>query len=694
MLRLAPLEPCLRIAAGVTAVLAQLLSWAPPAAAQSAPVPLPPAPATHEVTIDHEVLIPMRDGTRLGATIVRPRAPGRYPVVVRYEPYGRTVMTYFAERGYVTVLAEGRGTGSSGGIMADYFDAISFRDGYDVVEWAAAQPWSTGKVGLWGISYGAINATRIAALRPPHLAAVAVNSSYANFFGDHFFPGGVRSNHPYVWHGGGNMLSTMLRGPVYPGADGQPVLDLERWRQRIRDNKWEGYYTPQWTHDQYDAYWEEKDLRSKYATYEVPTLQVGNYFDHARNHDEAYLTYQVLKAKGIPQQLIVGPWTHGGGGPAHTIDFPRTALVWFDQFLRGIDTGITREPPVTLFVMRQNMWRTEDTWPIARTVPTTFQLGGDGTLATAPPRDTSSRRFVYRPWVGSAAGPYGTWFNAQYDEYLVLPDQRADEGESLTFTTDPLSADVESTGMPEISFLATSTATNTDFSIKLSDVFPDGRSALVTRGWINSAHRESNVNPRTPGEWRVAPTSAITPGVAARYRVTLQNVSYRFRKGHRLRVTIASSDWPSNWPNPLPATNTVHVAQGGTIGVSTFTLPVVPASPTPRPAPRLALRTSDAPRAPSPNGPRIQIVHDLSTSTVSYQSDRRSERAVPGGTMEQVEVWRVDVTKAPPYRQVIDYANTQTLRRPGFPDLRVTWRVRTDSAGPKATVEWFERPIP
>jgi putative CocE/NonD family hydrolase len=677
----------------LAAILA-LVACAHPAAAQSAPVPLPPAPPTHETIVEQEVFVPMRDGTRLAATIIRPRAPGRHPVVVRYWPYGRDLDPYFAERGYVTVLAEGRGTGSSGGVMADYFDATSFRDGYDVVEWAAAQPWSTGKVGMWGISYGAINATRIAALRPPHLAAIAVNSSYANFYGDHWYPGGVRSNHPYVWHGASNVLSTMLRGPVYPGADGQPVLDLERWRRKIRDNRWEGFFAPQWTHVTYDAYWEEKDLRSKYATYEVPTLQVGNYFDHARNHDEAYLTWQVLKAKGIPQKLIVGPWTHGGGGPAHTIDFPRTALAWFDHFLKGIDNGITREPPVTLFVMRQNAWRTEDSWPIARTVPTTYVLGGGGTLSQGPPRDTASQRFTYRPWVGSAAGPFGTWFNARYDDYLVLPDQRVDEAESLTFTSEPLAADLESTGMPEIAFVATSTAANTDFTIKLSEVLPDGRSELVTRGWINSSHRESNVNPRTPGEWQVAPPSAITPGVPHRYRVTLQNVSYRFRKGHRLRVTIASSDWPSNWPNPLPATNTIHVAQGGTIGVSTFVLPVVPAAPSPRPAPRLALRPPAPPRAPSPSRPTIQVVHDLSANTVTYRSSGRTEQAVPGGTMVQEDAWRIDLTKAPPYRQVIDYASVRTLRRPGAPDLRVTWRVRTDSAGPRATVEWLERPIP
>ncbi|MBK8246996.1 MAG: CocE/NonD family hydrolase [Gemmatimonadetes bacterium] len=676
------------------AALIALLAVGRPVVAQSTPVPLPPAPPTHAVTVEHEVFIPMRDGTRLGATIVRPAAPGRYPVVVRYWPYGRTLDTYFAERGYVTVLAEGRGTGSSTGIMADYFDAISFRDGYDVVEWAAAQPWSTGKVGMWGISYGAINATRVAALKPPHLAAIAVNSSYANFYGDHWYPGGVRSNHPYVWHGASNVLSTMLRGPVYPGADGEPTLDLDRWQAKVRDNGWEGFFAPQWAHDRYDAYWQEKDLRSKYADYAVPTLQVGNYFDHARNHDEAYLTWQVLKAKRIPQKLIVGPWTHGGFGPAHPIDFSRTVLAWFDHFLKGIDTGITREPPVTLFVMRENAWRSEDSWPIARTVPTTYFLDGNGTLSVTAPRDTTARTFSYRPWVGSASGPYGTWFDARYEDYLVLPDQRIDEGESLTYTTGPLGGDVESTGMPEITFVATSTAANTDFTIKLSDVSPDGRSDLVTRGWLNSSYRESDVNPRTPAEWKVVPTSEITPGVAYRYRATLQNVSYLFRKGHRIRVTIASSDWPSNWPNPLPAENTVHVAHDGVAGVSRLVLPVVPAAAAPRPAPRLALLPPAPIPVRDPNGPRYSVEHDLTANTVTYRSAATAQQPVPGGTMEQVVDWRIDLTKAPPYRQVIEYVTTRTIRRSGHRDLRVIYRVRTDSAGPRATVEWQELPIP
>ena len=110
----------------------------------------------------------MRDGIRLAANIVRPTGPGKFPVVLSYYPYGKDPNPYFAERGYVTVFAEGRGTGTSEGVMRDYFDAQSYRDGYDLVEWAARQPWSTGTVGMWGISYGAINATRVAALKPPH----------------------------------------------------------------------------------------------------------------------------------------------------------------------------------------------------------------------------------------------------------------------------------------------------------------------------------------------------------------------------------------------------------------------------------------------------------------------------------------------------------------------------------------------
>ena len=651
---------------------------------------------SYEVVTDFEVKVPMRDGVRLAANIVRPKAPGRYPVVVSYYPYGKEAAPYFAQRGYVAVFAEGRGTGTSEGVMADYFDAQSFRDGYDLVEWAAAQKWSTGKVGMTGISYGAINATRVAALRPPHLAAISVNSSYANFYGDHWFPGGVRSNHPYVWHGATNVLSTMLRGPVYDDGRGGKVVDLERWKRHQVENKWEGFFMPQWEHTSYDAYWREKDLRSKYADFAVPTLQFANYFDHARNHDEAYQNYQILKAKNVPQKLVVGPWTHGGFGPSHVVDFALTTVAWFDRFLKGFDNGITREPPITLFVMRENRWRNEEEWPIARTVPTTMYLGADGGLTpSVPDRAGPPRRFTYRPWVGSAAGPYGTWFDAAYGDFLVQPDQRVDEAESLTFTSAPLTDDVETTGMAEISFLAASSATTTDFTIKLSDVLPDGRSELVTRGWINSSYRESNVNPRLPSEWRFVEPTPIVAGQPYRFRVTLQNIAYLFQRGHRVRVTIASSDWPSSWPNAIPAENEIRFEELGRGGASFIVLPVVPARSVPLALPRLALLPDRPRRTPAAgDSSRIWIEQDLTGKSVIYRSVARSEDPVPGGTMRELLEWRIDLSKEAPYRQVIDLIWTQTLVRSGQRDVRFVYRVRTDDKGPKARVEFGDAVIP
>lgn len=640
----------------------------------------------YEVVTDYQVQVPMRDGAHLAAVVVRPATPGRYPVIVNYIPYGKEAEDWFARRGYVAVFAEQRGTGRSEGVMADYFDAQSFRDGYDLVEWAAAQPWSTGKVGMWGISFGAINATRVAALRPPHLAAIAVNSSYANFYGDHWFPGGVRSNHPYVWHGVPNVLYTMLRGPVYDDGAGGRALDLATWARHVRDNGWQGFFPPQWNHPEYDDYWREKDLRSKYADFGVPTLQMANWFDHARNLDEAFQNYQVLKAKGIPQRLVAGPWTHGGFGPTQAVDFRVMRLAWFDRFLKGVATGITEEPPVTLFVMRENRWRHEADWPIARTRPTAFYLAPGGGLAGRPPAATTAgARFTYRPWVGSAAGPYGTWFNAEYRDYLVLPDQRADEAESLTFTTEPLGGDVEATGMADITFFATSTADNTDFTIKLSDVLPDGRSELVTRGWLNSSYRESNVNPRRPAEWRVTRPSAIVPGKVYRYQVTLQNVAYLFRRGHRIRVTIASSDWPSNWPNPKPAENEIRFASADGREAAHLTLPVVPPAAAPLPAPRLPLLPDQPLRRDSTE--RIWVENDLTRGTVSYRMEEAGERPVPGGTMDARTEWRIDLTRTAPYRQRVDYTSTWVLRRAGQPDVRFVYRVVTDSAGPRASVE-------
>ena len=650
---------------------------------------------SHPVTTDFSVMVPMRDGVHLAANIVRPTEPGRYPVVINYIPYGKDPSSYFAVRGYIAIFAEQRGTGQSEGAMKDYFDAQSFQDGYDLVEWAANQPWSDGKIGLWGISFGAINATRVAALRPPHLKALAVNSAYANFYGDHWYPGGVRSNHPYVWHGAPNLLYTMLRGPVYDDGKGGKTLDLETWKRHLNYNGWAGFFRPQWDHNSYDAYWQEKDLRSKYATFEVPTLQVANFFDHARNHDEAYQNYLVLKAKKVPQKLIAGPWTHGAFGPTQAIDFEQTMLAWFDHFLKGINTGITEEPPVSVFVMRENRWRAEEDWPIARTTPTRYFLTASGSLTTRTPGPAAAppRRFTYHPWVGSAAGPYGTWFNAGYSEYIGLPDQRPDEAESLTFTSDALAAPTEVTGMPAISFYATSTAKNTDFTIKLSDVQPDGRSDLVTRGWINSSYRESNLNPARPEDWKITAPTPIIPGKVYRYRVTLQNIAYQFKPGHRIRVTIASSDWPSNWPNPLPARNEIRF-ESPDGDRSSIVLPIVPARPTPLAEPYIPLA---APREQPPrpdDAERFWIENDLTAGKMIYRSTSRSERPVPGGTMTDESEWRIDLTKTAPYRQSIDLKTTWIIRRPGKPDVRFVYRVVTDSAGPRPTLTLTEGPTP
>ncbi len=665
-----------------------------PIGAQPVPVYRNLSAPTHETMIEYEVRVPMRDGVFLAANIVRPKAAGRFPVVINYIPYGKDPDRYFAERGYVAIFAEARGTGTSDGVMADYFVSQSNRDGYDLVEWAARQAWSTGKVGLWGISFGAINATRIAALGPPHLAAIAVNSSYANFYGDHWYPGGVKTNHPYVWHGAGNVLATMLRGPVYDDGKGGKVVDLARWKQHQTDNGWREFFPPQWNHPLYDDYWREKDLRSKYATFSVPTLQLANFFDHARNLDEAFQNYLVLKRKRVPQRLVVGPWTHGGFGPTEVVDFQQMQLAWFDRFLKGIETGITTEPPVTVFVMRENRWRNEADWPIARTEPTRYYLTPEGGLATARPAVPGPpRRYTYRPWVGSAAGPYGTWFDAAYDDFLVQPDQRADELESLTFTTDALDADLEMTGMPEINFTATSSATNTDFTIKISDVLPNGKSELVTRGWLNSSFRESDVNPRRPEDWRFVPPTPILPGKVYRYRVTLQNIAYLFKRGHRIRVSIASSDWPSNWPNPLPADNTIRFENPGDEPASYVTLPIVPRSTTPLPEPRLPMAPPTPAAAESPE--RIWLEHDLTGRTMSYRRVQRSDRPVPGGGSVRAEnEWRIDLTRDPPYRQTIDFVTTWILLRPGQPDVRFRYRVQTDSAGPRASIDYDEGRIP
>ena len=629
---------------------------------------------TYQVTAQYDVKIPMRDGTRLAAIIWKPEGEGKFPVVMRYWPYfkgdARTAK-YFAERGYVVVQAEKRGCGNSEGFTLDYFSAVEFQDGYDLVEWVAAQSWSNGKVGMFGGSYGAMMATRTAAQQPPHLVAIAFESEYSNFFGDCFFIGGWRSNAIWAARHMDNITKTMLKGPIYDDPQtGGKMVDLELWKYQVANNNWKNHPKGFWENMEYNEFWMHKDLRSKYDKLKIPMLMIQSYFDDGRFHDGAYINYQVLKEKGIPVKLIAGPWSHATFQGPQKVDREYYDLAWFDYWLKGIDTGIQKEPPISIFVMRENKWRHENEWPIKRTQFVKYYLTPKGNLTKskekviAEVKETKKEklRYAYKPGVGVAAGFYGAGPTNEptlkYEEFRVQMDQRRDENDSLTFTTEELRQDMEMTGMGEVEFYASSTSDDTDFCIKISDVLPNGRSELVASTWLNSSYRESNVNPRQPKDWKFVKPTKIVPGQVYKYKYTIQHTSYVFKKGHRIRATISSSDWPTMWPNPNPAENEIHFKN-----LSYVALPIIPKQSPALPEPKMAIYAD--PPVMVTGELDCWIEEHLGTNTISYIGDIKYPllRMGPLGEVWSGQEWRIILPKDNPYDQKVTFKRTYVLNR-------------------------------
>ncbi len=671
------------------------------------------SPADYEVSVEKNIFIPMRDGVKLAADIYKPKGLEKSPAIVVYIPYGKDYsayfggpykhdLWYFAQRGYVGVFCDFRGTGSSEGSMPGYFNDKEWTDGYDLVEWIAEQPWCNGKVAMHGLSYGAIAPTRVASLNPPHLITISVQSSFANLFGDHFFGGGARITAPFVWISGPpNMAITYIRPPLYddPRYPGR----LEKiWEYHLNNNNYRTYHKDKWwNHTSYDEFWKGADLRSKYDRIKIPVFQCGMWFDRCRDIDEVFQNYIAFKRNKVPQKLIVYPYRHGLPLGPYGFELLKVELAWFDYWLKGKDTGIMDEPPVNIFVMGKNKYRYEQDWPIKRTKYVKYYLSPREVLSPKKEdvdRDMdelrmSSARFTYKPDVGVAAGPHGIDIGFRYikDGFREQMDQRRDE-RSLIFTGKVLEEDLEVTGMPEIVFYATSTADDTNFCIKLCDVLPGGKSEMITRGWLNSSYRESNVNPRYPEDWAFKEPSKITPGKVYKYKVTLHNTSYVFKKGHRIRLAIASSDWPFIWPSPNYAENEVFFDKGEGAYIL---LPLVgqPAEPLPDP---LLPPIQPALKIPEKPYPKIisgsadcWIEESLLNNTISYHCKGNSYHwESESSKIFQEFAWEIHLPKDKPADQMVTYEQTWVWEREGKEDFKFVIKYTCDLAnGPQMDVK-------
>lgn len=565
------------------------------------------------VTVTYDVMIPTRDGTRIAANLFLPDHGNQVPAILSFYPYikdvglGRRfapIHRHFASRGYAVLHADFRGTGCSEGVNPHPFDVVEREDGYDIVEWAAGQDWCSGAVGIWGISYGGITSLSIAATRPPHLAAIIpVDATFDNLewlFRTHGAGGLLLGD--VDW--GTRMAAMNLLPPLSEDAAG---AFADGWRSRLEENRpwfldWHGKPPS-------EDFWLRR--RIPIGDIDVPTFAITGWHD-------AYTApmTEVFAAVRAPKRLLVGPWKHTlpDMSPVEPINGVYEMDRWWDRWLKGVDNGVDGEPPVTLYVMGANKWRSESEWPLARASEQRLYFHAGGRLEHEPSGEGDDQ-YEYDARVG-----VGSIGHNGHRVHLPIPeDQSADDHMSLCYTSDELSESIEITGTPRLRVVIAATSDEANIVAKLCVVDSEGRSRRISQGNGNPA-RENAHAPRRPlvaGERRhviveMHPTSVVVPA------------------GARLRVAVSGSDFPELWPTPEPYDLTVH--RGGEQG-SGIDLPVALAREVPLPAPAF--------RRPMANIHDVEddtvttdVVHcDLGGRAVAFETRGKSVENVRGGAV-------------------------------------------------------------
>lgn len=510
---------------------------------------MPASEPHYEVKEDNLVFMPTRDGAKLATYIAQPVGPGPFGVVLQRTPYRRILHdagVWWASRGYIFVAQSVRGREESSGDVAGFGDyTTDINDGYDAVEWAARLPHANGKVGMIGHSDEGRLVWFAAVSNPPHLAAIAPTAATADPW--MIVPYAAMAFGPINVDWACLMRNRTMDTHTADLDIGEAIthLPLATLPQRLGCGD-----VPLWdrwiAHPTLDAYWRQHAATTYIDTVKAPVLSMAGWHDDSRG--PISYTDALLKVPNHPNwHLVMGVGAHkgvdyvaGDFGPDARYAYRDLQLRWFDHYLLGNNNGVDTRPHLDIFVPGDNTWRTENEWPLARQVLTNWYVSsgghaqtsnGDGVLDTVPPNGPATDTFTYDP-----ADPTPYLIDSRELEESLNEDYtqlNATRHDALVFTSKPLTHPLEITGEMSAVVWAASDARDTDWTVMLLDVWPDGHAERVQDGLVRARFRQG-MDKEVP----------LVPGEVTRYDIDLWFTSKVFEPGHRLRVSIASALFP------------------------------------------------------------------------------------------------------------------------------------------------------
>jgi putative CocE/NonD family hydrolase len=591
-------------------------------------------------TIIENEWITLADGTRLAARIWMPENAESDPVPAVFEflPYRkhdgtclRDDSTYpeFAAAGIAGVRVDIRGSGESDGIIDGEYTPLELADACELIAWIAAQPWSNGSVGMMGISWGGFNCLQVAALRPPALKAViSIASTVDRYNDDIHYKNGTHLSAQLSW------AATML---AYQSRSPDPALVGDRWREMWLERlEKEPYFMEEWlTHQRRNAFWKHGSISENFSDVQIPAIIIAGWADGYRN-----TPLKAVEGLGDKAKALIGPWVHKYphfAWPKPRADFLGEAICWWNRWLRGEENGIETMPQVRAYILDDihpaprrdydnGFWIGKQSWSEPEAAH--FYVDQFGTLNPGNPIPGARLydRYIRSPLdTGTASGEF---FTLKPDAEMAL-DQRGDDAGSMVLETVVLEEDTDILGRPVLTVEVACDGDWANLCARLVDVHPDGTATRVSFGVLNLAHRDGYESPRAiPGDEKTT------------IRIELDACGYRFRKGHRIRLSISTAYWPMILPPPTDP--------GVTLDLASLSL----ALPKLGPHEKIAVKEPENPNPlpnyteHTPSTTRRWVTKDMTANRTDYniQEDTGlSERPGTGLSTRQVrdEIWSI-----------------------------------------------------